>query len=273
VTPSYFRALRIPLRRGRMLGVEDVPVDSGGDAAIVVNEAFAGQHWPDGDAIGGRILTVEGEPIGRIVGIVPDIRQKTVSAAPDPEIFLSAAQVGWPGGFLLVRGRGDLPPRQAVLDRIAAVGADIGVRNVRPMEEVVRASMDDTRFYARLLTGFATLALVLGLVGVYGVMTYAASRRTREFGVRLAMGATSRDLLGNVMTRAMIPVAAGIALGVVGALALTRSMRGLLYEVPPGDPWVLGGVALLLASAAAAAALVPARRASRLSPVNALQAE
>jgi ABC-type antimicrobial peptide transport system permease subunit len=147
------------------------------------------------------------------------------------------------------------------------------VRNVRAMDEVVRAAMDDARFYTRLLTGFAVLALVLGLIGVYGVMTYAASRRTREFGVRLALGATRRALLLHVMARAMTPVAIGVVVGVGGALALARLLSSFLFDVAPGDPTVLAAVAVLLALAAAGAALVPAVRAARLSPVSALQAE
>ena len=273
VTPDYFRALRIPLQRGRMFGPDDVPVDSGVAAAAIVNEAFAKLHWPDRDAIGGVILTADGNAPIRIVGIVRDIRQTSVGAAPDPEVYIAVSQWGWPGGYLLVRGERDVPSSASVLAAVRSIEPNLGVRNIRTMDDVVRAAMDDTRFYARLLTGFAALALLLGLVGVYGVMTYATSRRTREFGVRLAFGATQKHLLVAVLTRAMVPVAVGIALGLIGALALTRLLSGLLYQVTATDPWVLGSVALLLAAAAGGAALIPAIRAARLSPVNALSVE
>lgn len=271
VTPAYFEALDVPLVRGRMFGAGDVP---NAEPVLLVNEAFARQHWPAGDPLGARLLSAgAGEPIGRIVGVVGDMRQKAVAEAPDPEIYGAVSQFGWQPGYLLVRGARELPPQTAVLEALRAAEPLLGVRDVRPMEEVVRASMGSTRFYARLLTGFAVLALLLGLVGVYGVMTYAASRRTREFGVRLALGATPRDLLFEVIGRAMVPVVAGIALGVAGALALTRLISSILYGVEAGDPWVLAGVALLLAAAAAVAALLPAARVSRLSPVHALQSE
>jgi predicted permease len=273
VTPDYFRALRVPLLRGRMLGPEDVPVDSAGEGAVVVNEAFARLHWPDGDALGGRILTVGGDPVGRVVGVVRDVRQASLDAAGAPELYVAASQWGWPGGALLVRGSARLPSASAVTDAVRALEPDMGVRDVRPMADVVRAALDDARFYARLLGGFAAVALLLGLVGVYGVMSYAASRRTREFGVRLAFGATERELLLAVLRRAMAPVAVGVVVGVAGALALGRLLSSLLYDVATADPWVLGGVALLLVVAAGLAALVPAARAARLSPVSALQAE
>jgi predicted permease len=263
VTPDYFRALRIPLQRGRLLGPEDVPVDSGGWGAVLVNQAFARQHWPEGDPLGGRILTAQGEPVGRVVGVVQDARQASVDAVAAPEVYAAASQWGWPGGYLLVRGARDVPGRTAVLAALRAVEPDLGVRNVRAMDEVVRAAMDDARFYTRLLTGFAVLALVLGLIGVYGVMTYAASRRTREFGVRLALGATRRDLLLHVMARAMTPVGIGVVVGVGGALALARLLSSFLFDVAPGDPAVLGAVAVLLALAAAGAALAASRHATR----------
>ena len=273
VTPAYFDALRIPLLRGRPLGPADVPVDSAGESAALVNAAFARQHWGGESPLGKRILSTTGNPLARIVGVVADARQTAMDAAAAPEMYLAASQVGWQGGYLLVRGVRRTPPQSDVVAGLRAVEPELGVREVRTMDEVVRAAMDDDRLYAGLLSTFAALALVLGLVGVYGVMTYAASRRTREFGVRLALGATRRALLLHVLGRAMVPVAVGVALGVGGALALTRLLTRLLFGVAPGDPGVLGGVALLLVAAAAGAALVPAVRASRVSPVHALRAE
>jgi putative ABC transport system permease protein len=274
VNPEYFEVMRIPLVQGRMLGPEDTGFE--GENALLVNERFARQHWPDGGAIGGRILfgDSEGEPIGTIVGIVRDVRQQSLSEPAAPAIYASAAQVGWPtSGVLVVRGVRGVPSRDEVVAALQAVEPEIAPRNVRTMEEVLWTAAANTRFYAQLLTGFAALALLLGIVGVYGVISYAVSQRSGELGVRLALGATARDLLVNVMSRALAPVAVGIALGLGGALVLTRFLASLLFDVHAADPWVLSGVAFLLALAGAAAALVPARRATRISPVRALQGE
>jgi predicted permease len=273
VTPGYFDALRIPLVRGRMLGPEDTGFQDENNV-LVVNEAFARQHWPDGDALGGRVLTPGGEDIGTIVGIVRDIRQHNITDPPAPQIFGTATQFGWAtAGFMVVRGARAFPSGDEVTSAIHAVESDIAIRNVRTMPDVMAASMDTTRFYARLLLGFAGLGLLLGVVGVYGVISYTVSRRTSELGVRLALGASRRDVLLHVMARAMKPVSAGIVLGLIGALALTRFLANLVVDVRLTDPWVLTGVAAVLATAAAVAALAPAARASRISPTRALQAD
>lgn len=272
VSPEYFEVMRIPLVQGRMLGLEDVGFD--GENALLVNETFARQHWPEGGAIGGRLLSSEGEPIGTIVGIVRDVRQQELALPATPEIYGSAAQFGWPtSSVLVVRGLRGVPSADQVAAALQSVEPEIAPRSVRTLEEVLQNAAANTRFYARLLTGFAALALLLGIVGVYGVISYAVSRRIGELGVRLALGATGRDLLLNVMRRAMAPVALGIVLGLGGALLLTRFLASLVFDVHVADPWVLGGVAFLLALAGAAAALVPAARATRISPVQALQGD
>lgn len=273
VTPGYFDALRIPLARGRMLGPEDTGFEPEG-AVLVVNETFARQHWPEGGALGGRVMDTDGDPIGTIVGIVADIRQQFITDPPAPQIFGSAAQFGWPNsGFIVVRGVRGFPSGDELTRAIHSVEPDIVIRNVRTMPEVMSAGMDNARFYARLLMGFAAIGLLLGLIGVYGVISYTVSRRTGELGVRFALGATPEHILANVMKRAMAPVGIGIALGLIAAIALTRFIAGLLVDVHVADPWVLGGVALILALAGGVAALAPAARASRVSPVRALQTD
>jgi predicted permease len=276
VTAGFFEALGIPVVHGRLFGPEDSGFDSAGEgeASLLVNDAFAHQHWPDGSAIGGRILSSQGEPMGTIVGVVRDIRQQRIAEPPAPQLYVSSTQVGWPMNVnLVVRGAAGFPPGEAVVRAIHSVEPDIAVRSVRTMPEVLHAGLSDQRLFARLLMGFAGLGLLLGMIGVYGVIAYAVSRRTGELGVRFALGASRRDILRNVMTRAMTPVAVGIGLGIVGALGLTRFLAGLVVDVHVADPLVLGTVAALLALAGAAAALVPAARASRVSPVRALQAE
>ncbi len=273
VTPAFFDFFGIPLLEGRLLGPEDVVAD--GDDALVVNEAFARRHWPGGGALGVRVMGSDGEEvIGTIVGVVRDARLGLIHEPAQPEIFGTTAQYGFPeAGFLLVRGARGVPAGDPVVRALAAVDSEIATRNVRSMDDVTNAATATTRFYTRLLLGFAGLALLLGLIGVYGVMSYAVSQRTRELGVRLALGATSREVTVGVVRRAMGPVGAGIGIGLVGALLLTRLMAGLVFEVDVADPWVLGSVGLLLAAAGCLAALVPAARAGRVSPVEAMQAE
>jgi predicted permease len=273
VTPEFFPFFGIPLREGRLLGPDDAGAD--GENVLVVNEAFARLHWPAGGAVGARVMQSDGaEAIGTIVGVVRDARLGLVHEPAQPEIFGTTAQFGFPpAGFLLVRGQRGVPDADPVIRAVAAVDAEIATRNIRSMDAVLDAAAANTRFYARLLLGFAGIALTLGLVGVYGVMSYAVSRRTQELGVRLALGATPRELAVGVVRRAMGPVGAGIGLGLAGALLLTRLLAGLVYEVDPADPWVLGTVGLVLGTAAVAAALVPAARAGRVSPVQAMQAD
>lgn len=273
-SPEYFALMEIPLLRGRMLGPQDTGFD--GEPAILVNDAFARQHWPDGDPLGARLLVdgEEAEPLGTIVGLVGDHHQASLSEEPNPEIYGSPAQYGWSGSsYLLVRGAGRVPAAEGVVAAIQGVDPDIAARNIRTLEEVVHDATGSTRFYAHLLTGFAALALLLGMIGVYGVIAYAVSRRTGELGVRLALGATGGDVLGSVMTRALTPIGIGIAIGLLGALALTRLLAGFVFNVDPSDPWVLAAVAALLALSGAAAALVPAARATRISPMRALQGD
>jgi putative ABC transport system permease protein len=273
VTPDFFRFFGIPLREGRLLGAEDAV--AGGENSLVVNEAFARRHWPEGGAVGARVLESSGEePLGTIVGVVADARLALIHEPAQPEIFGTTAQYGFPSsGFLLVRGARGVPGGDAVVRAIAGVDSEMATRNVRSMDDVVGAAAAEPRFYTRLLLAFAGLALLLGLIGVYGVISYAVSQRTRELGVRLALGATPRHVTAGVIRRAMAPVAAGIGVGLVGALLLTRLMAGLVFEVDVTDPWILGTVGLLLAATGVVAALVPAARAGRVSPVRAMQAD
>jgi putative ABC transport system permease protein len=273
VTPAFFDFFGIPLREGRLLGPEDAV--AGGENSLVVNETFARRHWPARGAVGARVMTSDGEePVGTIVGVVADARMALIHDPAQPEVFGTTSQYGFPSsGFLLVRGEGGVPGGDQVVRAVATVDPEVATRNVRSLEDVLGAAVANPRFYTRLLMGFAIIALLLGLIGVYGVMSYAVSQRTRELGVRLALGATPQHVTAGVVRRAMGPVGIGIGLGLVAALLLTRLMASLVFEVDVADPWVLGSVGLLLATAGVLAALVPAARAGRVSPVQAMQGD
>jgi putative ABC transport system permease protein len=266
VMPGFFDFFGLRLVEGRPLGNEDVLAE--GVSAIVVNETFARRHWPEGGALGGGIMNAAGDDqIGTIVGVVADARMGVLQEGSQAAVF----SVGFPGaGYLLVRGARGVPAGEPVVRALAEVDSELATRNIRSMDAVVTAAGANTRFYTWLLLGFAALALLLGLVGVYGVISYAVSRRTRELGVRLALGAPPRAVMLAVVRRAMGPVGVGILVGMAGALFLTRVIAGLVYEVDVADPWVLATVGVLLAAAGTAASAVPAARAGRVSPLQAM---
>jgi len=271
VTPEYFDVLRIPLLQGRKLATIE-PGDAE-EATLLVNAAFAKQHWPDGDPIGKRLLNAQGEPVGTIAGVVGDIRQMEIGAASSPEVYLHNSQAGWVLGQLLVRGTNSVPSATSVRAALREVEPRLTIRNVRPMDEIMRDALGDTRFFARLFTGFGLLAVTLALIGVYGVMSFAISRRFREMGVRMALGATRGIVMRGVLMRAMIPVMSGIALGITGALIGGRLLSVLLYDVSTADPLVLAAVAFMMAAIGFAGAVIPAVRVIRLNPLSALRSE
>lgn len=273
VSPEYFDLLGIGLVEGRLLDATDT---SEGEGVAVVNRAFVQRHWPGGSALDQTILSARtGEPFARIVGVVEDTRFAQLSEAPIPAMYRPADQTGWNVWSLLVRVSSGHPLDLAspVTAAIHLADPALPVRNPRSLDDIVADAAGSARFYTRLLAAFAGLALALAVVGVYGVMSYAVSRRTREIGIRVALGARGQSVLRETLRRGASPVLAGIALGLGGAWIVSRSLAGLLYEVTPTDPWVYAAVACLLALAGVAAMLVPARRAVRVDPMTALRSE
>lgn len=270
VTPEYFEALRIPLRLGRMLQ----PIEaSDGEGALLVNEAFANQHWPGQDPLGHRLVGPSGTVLGTVVGVVGNVRQMEMAAAGVPEVYVHNSQSGWTPGFLLVRSTTGTPAQAMVMSALRDVEPQLTIRNVRTMDAVVHEALGDTRFFARLFAAFGALALALGMVGVYGVMAYAMTRKFRELGVRLALGATPVVLLRGVVTTAMIPVLVGVGIGAACALFAGRLLSNLLYEVSTTDPLVLTAMAVIMVLTGLFAALIPALKAIGMNPVSALRAE
>ncbi|HYV64915.1 MAG TPA: ADOP family duplicated permease, partial [Myxococcales bacterium] len=267
-SPGYFAALRIPLRAGR--GLTDADLQSGARVALV-NEAFARRMWPEGDPLGRQIVvTVDAKPVG-VVGVIGDVRHLGLQLPPRPEVYLPEGLEPWPFMSLVVRGKGDLAG--LLRASVAAVDRDQPITRLLTMEQRMADSLAPRRFSVVLVGALAAVAFVLAVTGIYGVMAYSVAQRTREMGIRLALGATPAAVLALVLRQAMRLVAAGVALGVAAALPLGRVLRTLLYGVSATDPGTFAALAALLCATAAAATLIAARRATSVDPALALRAE
>jgi len=272
VTPGYLRAMGVPLVRGRAFTEQD-----GEDApkVLLVNEALARQHFPGEDPLGKRLSLGLNDISGEIVGVVGDVRHRRLSTAAGPEYYVPFRQVPLNTLSLVVRtGSGD--PAQLSASLRAAVqesDRELPVFRVRTMETLVAESVARQRFSMTLLVAFACLALVLAAVGVFSVMSFLVAQRRHEIGVRMALGAQGSDILRMVVGSGMGLALAGVGVGLAAALALTRLMSSLLYEVSAGDPLVFAAIALLLSAVALAACLVPALRATKVDPMEALRYE
>lgn len=274
VTPGYFGAMRIALSRGRLLGAEDRP---GAVATVVVDEVLARQLWPGEEPLGKRLLLPSGNDETKpalVVGVVAHVKQYGLDVAGIGQLYLPLAQLPARNVSLVVRSTGDLRALAAqVRGEVRAIDPDQPVFNVEPMAELVTGSAATRRFLTLLVSLFAATGVALAAVGLYAVIAHAAAARTREVGIRMALGARRRDVLRLVGAQALGLVAGGLALGAAGAAALSHLLASELFEVTPGDPAVLAGVALLLAGVALAATYLPARRASLVDPSIALRAE
>jgi putative ABC transport system permease protein len=272
--PGYLAAMRIPLVRGRDFTSQDV---AGAQRVMIVSEALAKRAWPNEDPIGKRIKYGPAEsdaPWMTIVGVVGDMRRTGYDTPVRYETFLPLAQNVLPYMTLVVRTAGEpLSLVPAVRAAIRAVDPDQPVYEVKSMDQLLSERVAQRRFSMALLATFAGLALALGLVGVYGVTSYLVAQRTREVGLRIALGAQPGQLIGMVVRQGMAAAALGLAVGLVGALATARLMRGLLYDVAPTDAATLVAVTALLALATLLANYLPARRAAHVDPLVALRNE
>jgi putative ABC transport system permease protein len=272
ITPRYFDTLRVPLLRGRGLSDTDV---TGRPLVVVVNDAFVRRFFRDEDPIGKRLRVAFRDAVPReIVGVMADIRQTAVDLAPEPQIYVPAYQSLMGAGTLLVRGNADSTATLATIrGAIRRVDSQQPLFNSRMMTADVAASIATRRITATALSAFAAIALGLALLGIYAVGAYQVGERTREFGVRMAMGAQAADILRMVMRQSMAPAVGGVLTGLVAAAVLTRLLATLLFEVEPFDSRTFAAAALLLLATALLACGIPARRATRVNPSAALRSE
>ena len=271
VSPGYFPAIGVALKKGRLFAETD---GLQAPRVIVISETMARQIWPGDDPLGKQI-TLSGNPTPwTVVGIVGDIRDQLLQEEPEPMMYLSFQQVPWAGMWLLVRATGDPMALAPVVRReIHAIDPLLPVANEQPLSRLVSEIAAQPRFTALIFGLFASAALVLAVVGVYGLVSYGVAQRTREIGVRLALGATPSRIVGGVVRHGVGLAGFGIAIGLWAAYALSRFMQGILYEVAATDVVTYLAVAALLVGCAAAASILPARWAARLDPVRALRDE
>ena len=302
ISPSYFRTMGVPLLRGRPFDARD---NEKSPPVAIINQEFARRYFPGQDPIRKRIkpgFAIHGEAVVReIVGVVGDVKDRSLSGEFRPEFYFTYPQAMVGDMTLCLRTVRD--PRTltstvrnsiasldkvvpvydvramddyvaaAVRNSIASTDKELPVFNVRTMDEYVGASLAQPRFAALLLTLFAALALALTMVGIYGVMAYTVAQRTREIGIRIALGASRSDVLRMILGKGLVITGLGLLIGIAGALALTRFLSGFLYQVKPVDPLTFAAVPVLLGAISLLASYLPAWRAARVDPMVALRYE
>ena len=270
-TPGYFHAMGIPLVAGRGFEAAD---HAGAPFVVVVNRATADRYFPGENPIG-QVVRILGPKPRTIVGVIPDLRQRALQIPSEPEIYAPHSQFPAGGMFLVVRARSDRPERLAASVRAAvrSIDRDLPIASVRTGADLVGDTLSDRRLSLVLLSVFAAVALVLAVIGVYGVLSFTVSQQTKEIGIRMAFGAAHRDVLALMLWKGLWPVAVGLTVGLGAALGTTRVLATMLFEVRPTDPLTLAGVAALLLTAAVVAVLAPARRAARVDPLIAVRCE
>ena len=277
--PEYFKTMGIPIVKGRDFTDRD---DLGAPPVLIVNEALARQYFPNEDPIGKRVapgfstVPVRDDESGmrEIVGVVADVKHQTLQGTTAPEIYFAQSQMPMAAMTVVVRTAGD--PRalqRAVRGVVQSLDRDAPVYAVRTVGEILDRSVATPRFNTLLIGLFAVVALILTMVGLYGVMSCAVSENTQQIGIRMALGAQRRDVLRVVLGQGMRLAIVGVVIGLGAALAVTRLMSSLLFGVGSADPWTFTSVAVLLLGVAAAACYLPARRAMNVDPMIALRQE
>ncbi|HLG98675.1 MAG TPA: ABC transporter permease [Bryobacteraceae bacterium] len=273
ITPGYFAAMNTPIVRGRAFDDRD---GKGAPPTVVIDQTAAREFYPNEDPIG-KLLTVAWDHPDQpyeIVGVVANIHQRGLAEKERALVFLSMAQAPTTPLVLVTRTHGD--PRlaaNAIQAQIHALDHDMPVYQVKTLDDVVSNSVAEQRFDTTLLAGFAALALLLAAVGIFGVISYSVAQRTQEIGIRRALGADTANVLQLVLNQALGLTAAGLAIGIAGAFAVTRLIQALLFQVTPTDPLTFAAVAIVLSAVALIASYLPARRAAKVDPMVALRYE
>ncbi len=273
VRPNYFKTMGATLVAGRDFTERD---NETADGTVIINEAMARRYWPDEDPIGKRIdLSGEESRPREIVAIIKDVKQGDWAAKPRPEMYLPHLQTTSPRYLTLVVRTGSEPLKlaTAVQSEVWAIDKNLPVSEIMSFEQAISASIAQQRFNMLLLGIFAAVALLLAVVGIYGVMSYSVTQRTHEIGIRMALGARASDVLKMIVGQGMTLVAIGIGVGLVGAFLLTRLMESLLFGVSVTDPLTFIAISTILAGVALGACFVPARRATKVDPMIALRYE
>jgi putative ABC transport system permease protein len=292
VTPDYFRAMNIPLLRGRYFTEQDnrswlaghdlskLKEDEkqiAGLNVIVIDEQFARQYWPGEDAVGKRIRSgpETSAPLLMVVGVVGRVKMEALNHDSNRvQGYLSFAQMPFSGMTVITKAAGD--PNQLIAgmrQQVKAIDPDQPIYNIRTMNEIRSDSVAPERLNLTLLSLFAGIALVLAVVGIYGVMSYSVTQRTHEIGIRMAIGAQPRDVFRMVIGQGIMLALIGVAFGLVGAFGLTRLMATMLFGVEPSDPATFAAIAILLTMVALVACYVPSRRATKVDPIVSLRYE
>jgi putative ABC transport system permease protein len=267
VGQTFFETMGMTILEGRGFTPDD---RAGAPIVAVVNEALVKRYWAGLSPIGQEI-GMNGYPV-TIVGVAADVHHTGPADVPDGEMYVPYAQMGARGGWLVLRTSAD-PAAIVPALRLAMreVDPNLPLASVRPMSALVAGSVAQPRFLATLLTGFSSVAAVLALVGVYGLIAFSVGQRVREIGVRMALGATRASVVILVLRQSLGVVLAGVVAGVFAGAALSRVVESFLFGIEPGDPATIATLAALILAAALAASYVPARRASHIDPVVALR--
>jgi putative ABC transport system permease protein len=273
MTPNWFETMGVPLLAGRLFTEAD---RIGSPRVLVINESAAKQFWPNDNPIGKQAAVYQGgyDQGAEIIGVVGDVRFNTIDSLPGPDAYASYFQSPRFRMMIFLKTASDPnalagPARQVIQEMVP----DLPIYDIQAMTSRVAVSSAHARFSAVLMGVFAAIALALAVVGIYGVMTFTVSQRTREIGIRMALGADRGKVVRMVISEGILLAGIGVVIGVGAALALTRVLSTFLYDIKPSDPLTYVGLVILLGATAFTAAWIPARRAARVDPAGVLKGE
>jgi predicted permease len=269
VSPHWFEAMRIPLRAGRAFNAGE---QAQSPPVVIVNESFARQYWPGANPLNEHVVIGRRPVPAQVVGVAADVKNKGLEQETQPQLYLPFAQLPWSSMNLILRTEG--PPQTvigAVRAQIGAIDADQPLTDVQTADDLMDAARAQPRFLLMLVGGFAGLALVLAVIGIYGVLSFSVAQRRQEFGVRMAMGADRDHILAVVLKHGFVLALVGVGMGLTASLLMAKLMAGMLYKTPGRDPVTFIAAPVALVLVVVLASYLPARRATQVNPVDALR--